>query len=177
MCYNRHVLNIAQQPGGLQLCTSLLQSQYTGVWNRVDAIVSCEAGGFVFASALALQVGRPLKLIRKAGKLPQPTISVTKASSYISELEHNKSADEVDGFEIEEGSITPGSSVVVVDVVLSTGETLCAVLQLLGQAGIGPDIVSVLAVAELPVHRGRALLKERGYGRARVQSLLVFDGK
>ncbi|EEP80673.1 conserved hypothetical protein [Uncinocarpus reesii 1704] len=71
----RHVLNIAQQPDGLALCTSLMQSHFTGDWANVDAIVCCEAGGFVYASALGLRVGVPLALIREAGKLPPPTIS------------------------------------------------------------------------------------------------------
>ncbi|NKB16270.1 MAG: hypothetical protein HC774_04350 [Sphingomonadales bacterium] len=65
----RHVLDIAQQPGGLALCTSLLQTHFTGDWDKVDAVACCEAGGLVYASALALRVGVPLVLIREAGKL------------------------------------------------------------------------------------------------------------
>jgi len=69
-----------------------------------------------------------------------------------------------------------GASVVVVDDVLSTGETLCTVLQLLDKAGIGTEDVSVMVVAEFPVHRGRELLRQRGFGRIIIQSLLVFGG-
>ena len=67
--------------------------------------------------------------------------------------------------------------VVVVDDVLSTGETLCAVLQLLGEAGIGTEKMNVLVVAEFPAHRGRNLLRQRGFGGVNVQSLLVFGGE
>ncbi len=42
----RHVLNIAEQAGGLQLCTTLLQAHLTGDWAQVNAIACCEAGGF-----------------------------------------------------------------------------------------------------------------------------------
>jgi hypothetical protein len=49
----RHVLGISQQPGGLALCTSLLQAHFTGDWAKVDAVACCEVGGFVYASALA----------------------------------------------------------------------------------------------------------------------------
>jgi adenine/guanine phosphoribosyltransferase-like PRPP-binding protein len=63
-----------------------------------------------------------------------------------------------------------------VDDVLATGKTLYAVLQLLDKAGIGAEDISVMAVAEFPVHRGRELLRQRGFGRVNIQSLLVFDG-
>ncbi|KKY13114.1 putative phosphoribosyl transferase domain protein [Diplodia seriata] len=52
----RHVLGIAQQAGGLALATSLLQTHFAGAWSDVDAIVCCEAGGWVYAAALALRV-------------------------------------------------------------------------------------------------------------------------
>lgn len=169
----RHVLGIPQQTGGLSLCTSLLQSHFAGDWAKVDAVVCCEAGGFVFASALASQVDVPLVLIREAGKLPPPTISVNKPTSYVSS--HNE-PDEKKRIEMERDVLAPGASVVVVDDVLSTGETLCAVLHLLNQAGVGADDVSIMVVAEFPVHRGRDLLRRRGFGSSSIRSLLVFGG-
>lgn len=169
----RHVLGIAQQTGGLSLCTYLLQSHFAGDWFKVDAVVCCEAGGFVFASALASRVDVLLVLIREAGKLPPPTVSVNKPTSYVSS--HNK-PDEKKRIEMERNVLPRGASVVVVDDVLSTGETLCAVLQLLNQAGIGADEVSIMVVAEFPIHRGRALLRRRGFGSISIRSLLVFGG-
>ncbi|KAK6217816.1 hypothetical protein LQW54_003104 [Pestalotiopsis sp. IQ-011] len=80
----RHILGIAEQKGGLSLCTSLLHTQFSGDWTKIDRIVCCEAGGFVFASALAARVDVPLLLIREAAKLPPPTVSVAKSSSNIS---------------------------------------------------------------------------------------------
>ena len=65
---------------------------------------------------------------------------------------------------------------VVVDDVLSSGETLNAVLQLLTQVGIDAENISVMIVAEFPVHGGRALLRRRGFGLVGIQSLLVFGG-
>ncbi|ROW08213.1 hypothetical protein VMCG_03082 [Cytospora schulzeri] len=173
----RHVLNIPQQPRGLALCTSLLQAHFTGDWAKVDAMVCCEAGGYVFASVLAQQVDVPLIPIREAGKLPPPTISVTKASSYISSLAPNDSNDSNEKrIEMGRDVVPRGASVVVVDDVLSTGETLCAILELLSKAGIGAEDVSIMVVAEFPVHRGRELLRRRGFGSISVQSLLVFGG-
>jgi adenine/guanine phosphoribosyltransferase-like PRPP-binding protein len=77
---------------------------------------------------------------------------------------------------IEQDVIPSSTSVVVVDDVVSTGETFCAVLKLLDQAGVRADDVSVMAVAEFPVRRGRELFRGCGYGRVNIQSLLVFGG-
>ncbi|KAK0111036.1 hypothetical protein ONS95_001416 [Cadophora gregata] len=170
----RHVLGISQQPGGLALCTTLLQTHFIGDWSKIGAVVCCEVGGFVFASALASKIDIPLLLIREAGKLPQPTVSVVKPSSYISSLESNNSEEK--RFEIERDVVPKDVSVLVVDDVLSTGRTLCAVLQLLNKAGVGVEHISVMVVTEFPFHRGRALLRQRGFGTVNIQSLLVFGG-
>lgn len=167
----RHVLDISQQPGGLALCTSLLQTYFAGDWTKVDVVACCEAGGFVYASALALQVDVPLVLIRQAGKLPPPTVSVIKSPSHISSSAPDDSTKRI---EMIRDVVPRGASVVVLDDVLATGETLCAVLRLLDEAGISAEDVSVMVVAEFPVHRGRELLRQRGFGRVNIQSLLVF---
>jgi len=170
----RHVLGISQQPGGLALCTSLLQTHFTGDWAKCSAVACCEAGGFVYASALASRVDVPLVLIREAGKLPPPTVSVIKPSSHISSLASNHSKEK--WIEMERDVVPRGASVVVVDDVLSTGETLCAVLQLLDKAGISAGDVSIMVVAEFPLQRGRELLRQRGFGCVNIQSLLIFGG-
>ncbi|CAI7587419.1 unnamed protein product [Penicillium discolor] len=164
----QHVLNISQQPGGLVMCTSLLHTHFTGDWATVYMIVCCEAGGFIYASALASQVDVPLALIREAGKLPPPTVSVAKSTSHISSASNSNEKR----IEIERDLIPRGASVVLVDDVLATGNTLCAVLQLLGEVGIAD--VSIMVVAGFPVHRGRQLLRQHGFG-LNIQSLLVFD--
>lgn len=170
----RHVLEISQQPGGLALCTSLMQAHFTGDWTKVDAVACCETGGFVYAAALTARTDIPLALIREAGKLPLPTISVTKSPSHISSSLCEDSREE----RIEMGAdvVPRDASVIVVDDVLATGKTLCAVLQLLHKAGIGAEDVNVMVVAESPVHRGRELLRRRGFGGTKIQSLLVFGG-
>jgi adenine phosphoribosyltransferase len=166
----RHVLGITQHQGGLALCSSLLQSQYTGDWSKVDAVIGCEAGGFVFASALATHVDVPLVLIRKCGKLPPPTVSVNKPTSHIS---YGSESSEK-RIEIEQGVLKRGATVVVVDDVIASGATLCAVFDLLTLAGVKAESVSVMVVAEFPIHRGRELVRQRGFGNARIHSLLVY---
>ncbi|KAH8912403.1 adenine phosphoribosyltransferase [Coniochaeta sp. PMI_546] len=171
----RHILGVAEQPEGLALCTSLLQAHFIGDWSQVGVVVCCEAGGFVFASALASRVVVPLALIREAGKLPPPTVSVVKCQSHISAStsSHEPTAERI---EMGRDAVPRDAKVVVVDDVLATGKTLCAVLQLLGEAGVDADCISVIVVAEFPVHRGRELLRQHGYGGVDVRSLLVFGG-
>ena len=173
----RHILGITQQKGGLNLCTILLQSHFIGNWAKIDAIACCEAGGFIYGSALASRVNVPMVLIREAGKLPPPTISVSKPASHISSfLPHPHDVKEK-RIEMERDVLRKNASVVVVDNVLCSGETLCAVLQLLvGEAGVAVENVSVMVVAEFPIHRGRGLLWQRGFGKVNVQSLLVLGG-
>ncbi|UKZ73748.1 hypothetical protein TrVFT333_001398 [Trichoderma virens FT-333] len=153
----RHVLGIAQQPGGLALCISLLRSHFTGDWNKINAVACCEAGGFIYA--------------RQA---PAPVVSVIKRPSHISNSASNGSIEKK--IEMERGVVHRGASVLVVDDVLATGETLCAVVQLLGEAGVSADRISAMVLAEFPLHRGRELMRRCGFGRVSIQSLLVFGG-
>lgn len=54
------------------LCKPLLQTRFANDWSNIDAIACCDPGGFVFASALAMQVDVRLALVREAGRLPPP---------------------------------------------------------------------------------------------------------
>jgi adenine phosphoribosyltransferase len=168
------VLKIAQHRGGLKLCTSLMQRLSNVDWTNVDAVVGREAGGFVFASALAVKMDVPLVLVRKAGKLPPPTISAAKSASHISWVATQDLEEE--RIEVDAAFVSKARSVVVVDDVLATGHTLCALLSLLKQAGIKDSDITVMVVAEFPAHRGREMLCRAGFGRAQIQSLLVFEG-
>ncbi|KAJ4181825.1 hypothetical protein NW755_010824 [Fusarium falciforme] len=170
----RHVLNIVSSPNGLTLCTSLFKTHFAGDWAKVDAIASCEVGGFLFASPLAQQLDKPLVPIRKAGKLPPPVVLVPKLSSHVSSLAERYSTEQ--GIEVNPDLISEGVSVVVVDDVLATGTTLCAVLQLLCKAGARVEDISVMIVAEFPYHGGRGFLQKHDFGSVNIQRLLVFGG-
>ncbi|CAJ2513039.1 Uu.00g011580.m01.CDS01 [Anthostomella pinea] len=156
----------AMHPGGLALCTSLLQTHFVSDWAKVDAVACCEAGGFIYAAALAARVDIPLALIRKRGKLPPPMISVTRSLSHILSPSTACGAHDSceESIEMARDVVPKGATVVIVDDVLATGETLCAVLQLLGKAGVRAGDVSVLAVVEFPAYRGWELLHRRGVG-------------
>jgi adenine phosphoribosyltransferase len=115
---------------------------------EVDLIAGVEARGFLFAGALACELGCGILPVRKAGKLPPPTLR----RSY--ELEYG-SAD----IEIPVGLVA-GRRVLLIDDVLATGGTLRAAAELLTDAGA---IVAALAViVELDALGGRKLLT--GFG-------------
>lgn len=101
-----------------------------GSITREIGIASCEAGGYVFAPALAVQVDVPFLLIREAGKLPPPTVSLRKESSYISSkgIDDEKAGQ----IEVKRGLISNDVPVLIVDdvfYIFSTGKTLCAILE------------------------------------------------
>ncbi len=164
------MLGISQPPGGLALCAALLERHFSGRWVSVDVVACFEAGGFVYASALAARMDVPLALISEAGKLPPPTMSVVKSLSYISSSASNH--DSKARIEMGRDTAPKGVSVLVVDDVLATGRTSCGCWVRLASA---PN-VSVIVVAEFPVHHGRELPRRHGFSGVNVQSLLVFGG-
>lgn len=158
-----HVFDITQQPGGLALCTSLLQTHFTGDWAKVNVIACCETGIFIYASTLAASwVDIPLALIHETGKLPQPTVSILKSTSYISSSIFDNSQEK--RIKMNRNLIPRGGSVVVVDYVLARGNTLYVMLRLLDKVGVSAENV------------GRNLLRRHGFGAVNVQSLLVIGG-
>lgn len=78
--------------------------------------------------------------------------------------------------EMQRDLLSRDARVVIIDDVLSTGETLCAMLKLLTEAGIDIHNVCIMVVVEFPLHRGRQNLHRQGFGKVRIQSLLVVDG-
>ncbi|PTD06451.1 Adenine phosphoribosyltransferase [Fusarium culmorum] len=170
----RHVLEIGQQKGGYKLCTSLFKQHLKCDWRKIDAIVSCDVGGHIFAPSLALEVDVRSILVRIPGKLPPPIISAEKSPSHVSS---HVNGVKVEGNEMGDDKLRKGARVVVIDDVLATGNTLLSMLKLLNRAGIDMEDVSVMVVAEFPIHRGRQRLRQGGFGRVGIQSLLVFDGE
>ncbi|KAB5571995.1 phosphoribosyl transferase domain protein [Coniochaeta sp. 2T2.1] len=140
-------------------------------------VVGVEWGGSFFAGGLVeYYANSRAVLIRGAGKVPPPRFSVVKKRSRISGATTPPGEAKEERFEIGRDAIRPGQNVLVVDDVLASGETLCAVLELLGKAGVEAGRVSVVVVAEFPLHRGRELLRRRGFGGINVHSVLTYGG-
>jgi len=91
--------------------------------NEVDAFVGIESRGFIFAAQLAAHFKKGFIPLRKAGKLPPPTIQ----ESY--QLEYGQATLEMSP------PIQKGARVVICDDVLATGGTLKASISLCEKSG------------------------------------------
>jgi adenine phosphoribosyltransferase len=121
-----------------------------------DGIVAVESRGFIFGAALAVRLGVPLELVRKPGKLPYKTNSV----SY--ELEYGS-----DRVEMHIDAIDAGRRYAIVDDLIATGGTAGAAAELVElQRG---TIACLAFVIELDFLKGRDRLGQRP-----IESLLRY---
>lgn len=113
--------------------------------DEIDCVLGTEARGFIFGTAVALELGAGFIPARKPGKLPHTTHS----ASY--ELEYG--TDEV---EMHIDGVLPGQRVLVVDDLIATGGTAVATVSLARQAG--GTLVGCAFLVELSALQGRAAL-------------------
>lgn len=124
----------------------------------IDKVAAPEARGFVFGAPVAAALGAGLVLMRKKGKLPCETVSVTYQLEY--------GTDEI---HIHKNSIKPGERILVIDDLLATGGTIEGCCRLI--EGEGGKIAGVGFVIELVDLGGREKLAGR-----KVFSLVPFPG-
>ena len=124
--------------------------------HAADAILAIESRGFIFGAALARELGLPLELVRKRGKLPRKSFSVRY------ELEYG-----FDHLEVHEDALRAGSRYLIVDDVVATGGTAAAVAKLVAQQG--GEVAAFVFLIELEFLGGRAQL-----GAAPVERLIVY---
>jgi adenine phosphoribosyltransferase len=89
---------------------------------RIAKVVGIESRGFIFASAMAYQLGAGLVIVRKPGKLPHKTIEEVYALEYGN-----------DSLQLHDDAVTPGERVLIVDDLLATGGTASAVGRLMAR--------------------------------------------
>lgn len=114
----------------------------------VDLVAGMEARGFILAAPVAHQLGAGFLPVRKAGKLPGPTVGREYA------LEYGTATVEVHPF-----TVPAGARVLVVDDVLATGGTAKATVELLEECGA--EVVGLSFMMELSFLHGRELLAGR----------------
>lgn len=113
----------------------------------LDVIVGIEARGFLFASALAYMMKKPLVPLRKEGKLPFEKHTVSFSLEY---------ADDV--LQIHKDAIPSGSRVLIVDDLLATGGTMNAATQLVRKSG--GIVLGLIVLVELTSLQGRTKLRD-----------------
>jgi len=103
----------------------------------IDIVVGIESRGFIFGAPIADMLNCSFVPVRKPGKLPWKTESV----SY--ELEYG-----TDALEIHKDAIVKGQSVLIVDDLLATGGTAEATCKLVSKLGGNIKGLSVLIELE-----------------------------
>ncbi len=91
---------------------------------NIEQVVGIEARGFIFGAALAYALKTGFVIVRKPGKLPAKTRSVTY------DLEYG-----TDTVEIHEDAIREGQKVLIIDDLLATGGTVGAVSKMVKEMG------------------------------------------
>lgn len=153
----RDITTVLQDADGFELAVDSMVDCLKDI--DFDVLALAESRGFIFGSAIAYKLHKPIALVRKKGKLPCETIS----QEY--ELEYGTAE-----VEMHLDSIKKGDKVVVLDDLLATGGTLGACCKLIER--LGGEIADVLVLMELEGLNGRAKLE--GY---RVDSVLKYPGK
>lgn len=153
----RDVTSVLQDADGLRLAVDTMQNKVKDL--DYDVVVGPESRGFIFGMPIAYNNRKPFVLIRKAGKLPRETVSV----SY--DLEYGKAT-----IEMHKDSIRPGQKVLIVDDLIATGGTTQAMIQLIEQ--LGGEVAGIVVLIELAGLNGREKLK--GY---RLESAICYPGK
>lgn len=108
----------------------------------IDMVVGPEARGFIVGCPVAYELGVGFAPVRKPGKLPRETISV----SY--ELEYG-----TDTLTLHADAIKPGQKVLVCDDLLATGGTVKATIELVEK--LGGIVVGCAFLIELKELHGR----------------------
>ncbi|MBN2454997.1 MAG: adenine phosphoribosyltransferase [Sedimentisphaerales bacterium] len=122
----------------------------------IEYVTAIEARGFIFGGAIARELDVGFVPIRKKGKLPYKTASI----SY--DLEYG-----TDTLEVHSDAVDKGSNVLMVDDLLATGGTMAAACELIEK--IGGKIAGITFLIELTELAGRDKLA--GYN---VKSCMAF---
>ena len=107
-----------------------------------EAIISIEARGFIFGSAISLQTSKPMIVARKPGKLPGELI---KENYY---LEYGKIT-----LSIQKESLEKFNTYVIIDDLLATGGTIECIANLIRKSG--KEVIGSVTVVELVNLNGR----------------------
>jgi len=110
--------------------------------SAIDYVAAVEARGFIFGSAVAEALGAGFIPIRKKGKLPHKTTSVTY------DLEYG-----TDTLEVHTDAVADGKRVLMVDDLLATGGTMAAACGLIEK--LNAEIVALAFLVELTPLAGR----------------------
>jgi len=150
----RDVTPLLSDPKALPAAIDALAAPFRN--QGIDQVLGIESRGFVLGAPVAIALGAGFTLVRKKGKLPYETRSVTY------DLEYG-----TDTVEMHTDAVGPGHRVLVVDDLIATGGTAGAAVRLARDAGA--TVVAAVFLIELTALGGRAKL-----GIDRVHTVLSY---
>ena len=139
----KDVLGIIQEPRIFK--ELILEMSSSQIIKNAEAIISIDARGFIFGSAISLQVSKPMIVARKPGKLPGELVEKKYS------LEYGENT-----LSIQKKALKKYSSYAIVDDLLATGGTVNCVSKILESNN--KEVVGVLVVVELMKLEGRLKL-------------------
>ena len=137
----KDILGIIEDPAVFK--ELILKMSSNKVIKKSEAIISIEARGFIFGSAISLQASKPMIVARKPGKLPGEIIK----KDYC--LEYGKNS-----LSIKRESVKKFNTYAIVDDLLATGGTVECVKNLVRESG--KEVCGLVTVVELMELNGRA---------------------
>ena len=114
----KDVLGIIQEPRIFK--ELILKMSSSQIIKNAEAIISIDARGFIFGSAISLQVSKPMIVARKPGKLPGELVEKNYS------LEYGEST-----LSIQKKALKKFNSYAIVDDLLATGGTVNCVAKIL----------------------------------------------
>ena len=153
----RDVTSILEDAEGLHLAIDQILEELKDI--DFNVVIGPESRGFIFGMPVAYEMKKAFVPVRKKGKLPCETSSV----SY--ELEYGTAE-----IEIHKRSLKPGDKVVIIDDLMATGGTLEAIIKLV--EGAQAEVACVVCLIELMGLKGRE--KIEGYD---LRSIIKYPGK
>ena len=139
----RDVMEIAQHPSIFQKLISDMAKNK--IIEEAEAIISIDARGFIFGSAISIKASKPMIVARKPGKLPGEL--VTRKYS----LEYGENS-----LSIQKKALKKYDSFAIIDDLLATGGTANCVSDLLNINN--KKVAGLLVVVELSKLDGRSRL-------------------
>ena len=137
----KDVLGIIQEPKIFK--ELILKMSSSQIIKNAEAIISIDARGFIFGSAISFQASKPMIVARKPGKLPGELFK----EDYI--LEYGKNS-----LFVQKKALQKYNSYAIVDDLLATGGTVNCVSKLLESNQ--KEVSGLLTVVELRKLGGRS---------------------
>ena len=137
------ITTLLKDKAGLRSVINILTEKYRD--QKIDRILGIESRGFIFAPAVAFNLGAGFVPVRKKGKLPAQTIAETY------DLEYGQ-----DTLEMHRDAVEAGQRVLIVDDLIATGGTAAATVRLVN--ALGGKLVGLAFVVELDFLKGREKL-------------------